>query len=60
MSATPFNSNIESTFLTSSEANYMLYIGRLVFGGLLVPLLLMLGVLLLGLFITIKIIKNKC
>lgn len=60
MSATPFNSNIESTFLTSSEANYMLYIGRLVFGELLVPLLLMLGVLLLGLFITIKIIKNKC
>ena len=60
MSATPFNSNIESTFLTSSEASYMLCIGRLVFGELLVPLLLMLGVLLLGLFITIKIIKNKC
>ena len=60
VSTIPFSSSLESNFLSSSEVNYMLYIGRLVFGELLIPLLLMLGILILGLFITIKIIKNKC
>lgn len=38
----------------------MLNIGYLVFSQLSIPLLLMIGILMLGLFITIKIIKNEC
>ena len=59
-SVTPSNFSIRSSFLGLSETNYMLDIGHLVFSELLIPLMLMIGVLMLGLFITIKIIKNKC
>ena len=59
-STTPFNPNINSSFLSLSETNYMMSIGYLVFNELLIPLLLMIGILMLGLFITIKIIKNEC
>jgi len=59
-SVAPFKFNLESSFLSLSETNYMLNIGYLVFSQLSIPLLLMIGILMLGLFITIKIIKNEC
>ena len=43
-----------------TEINYMSNLGKFIFSEMLIPLFLMLGILLLGLLITIKIIKNKC
>ena len=60
VSSNPSNKSLGYLFSSNSEVNYMLDLGKSVFTELLIPLLMMLGILLLGLLVTIKIIKNKC
>lgn len=60
ISTNPSIKNLDYSLNLVTEINYMTSLGTFIFSKMLIPLFLMLGILLLGLLITIKIIKNRC